>query len=123
MDTFHIEMDAESLQRYTTSKHIGMPNERRDFMGLKVFMHQEKETEYGITTILGFDDGMGNVLIWFASDRKSYAVGDVVNLRATIKGYDVSDGVKKTVITRGKEIEPPKENPWRPCVVGTSRRR
>jgi hypothetical protein len=117
-DSFHIEMDDESLKRYAGSKHVGMPNERRDFMGLKVFMKTEKEGEFGITTVLGFEDKDGNVLIWFATGSKAYEKGAVVNLRATIKGYDESDRVRKTVITRAVETEEKKI--WKACTTGIS---
>ena len=117
---FHIEMDDESLKKYSGSKHVGMPNERKDFMGLKVFMRKEKDSEYGITTILGFEDADGNVLIWFATGSKAYEMGQVLNLKATIKGYDSSDDVRKTVITRAREIEEKKV--WKACAVGTSHR-
>ena len=117
---FHIEMDDESINRYSGSKHVGMPNERRDFIGLRVFMRAEKEGEYGIVTVLGFEDSNGNVLIWFATGNRSYQKGDVVNLNATIKGYDESDGVRKTVITRARETKEKKV--WKACATGTSRR-
>ena len=97
-----------------------MPNERRDFTGLKVFMKSEKDNEYGVTTILGFEDTEGNCLIWFATGSKAYEIGQVLNLKATIKGYDESDGVKKTVITRAREIEEKKM--WSPCAVGITHR-
>lgn len=115
-ESFYIEMDEESLKKYVGSKHVGMPNERTDFMGLKVFMKYEKEGEFGVTTILGFEDAGGNVLIWFATGSKAYEKGAVVNLRATIKGYDESDGVRKTVITRAVEVEEKKV--WKACTVG-----
>ena len=118
---FDIRMEEEDLARFVGSRHVGMAGEKMEFPGLKVFMSVEKETDFGVVTVLGFEDGAGNVLVWFASGQKAYRKGDAVNLKAVVKGYDESEGVRKTVITRAREFEV-KEG-WRPCVVGTTRRR
>lgn len=121
MSEFDIKLEEADLARFGGSMHVGMAGEKLEFIGLKVFMSVEKETDFGIVTVLGFEDGAGNVLIWFASGQKKYQRGDVVSLKATVKGFDESEGVRKTVITRAREFEAKEK--WRPCVTGTTRRR
>jgi hypothetical protein len=89
---------------YANSKHVGTVGERKDFNDLTVIMAVEREGDYGITTILKFEDSDGNILTWFASGGKSYEKGGKVNLKATVKAHDEFKGVKQTVITRAKEL-------------------
>jgi len=86
------------------SKHIGVVGERMVFENLKVIFTLSRETEYGMSTILKFEDPSGNVLTWFASGVQNYAKGDVVSLKASIKAHDEYKGVSQTVITRAKAI-------------------
>ena len=89
---------------YANSKHVGTVGERKDFRDLTVIMTIEREGDYGITTILKFEDSDGNILTWFASGGKSYEKGGKISLKATVKAHDEFKGVKQTVITRAKEL-------------------
>ena len=95
-----VDMSEADLARLAGSRHLGMPGERTDFKGLKVFMAEPKDTMYGPATLLCFEDPAGNVLVWFATGEQPHAVGDMVDLRATVKGYEDSGGVRKTVVYR-----------------------
>lgn len=117
---YGIELTEEEAARYAGSKHVGMIGERSDFMGLKVFMRKEKETDNGMITILGFEDRDGNVLIWFATGAKGYGTGQTVDLKATIKGYDETNGIRKTIISRA--VETAEKKVWRARAVGARAR-
>jgi hypothetical protein len=118
---YRIEMGEEDLARFAGSRHLGMAGDRMEFPGLRVVSSVEKETDYGVVTVLTFEDKKGNVLVWFASGSKKYARGDVANLKATVKGYDESDGVRKTVVTRAAELE--EKQKWKACALATARGR
>jgi hypothetical protein len=92
------------IEKPNVSQYIGEVGKRQDFMGLKVVAAIERESDYGISTILKFEDAAGNVLTWFASGGKSYKQGDIVNLKATVKAHNEYRDVKQTVITRAKEL-------------------
>jgi hypothetical protein len=94
---------------YSGSKHLGEIGKRQVFENLTVIGSIEREGDYGITTILKFEDSDGNVLTWFASGSQSYNKGDVVTLKATVKDHSEYQGVKQTIITRAKEVESKKE--------------
>jgi len=93
------------VEKPNVSQYLGEVGKRQDFMGLKVVAAIEREGQYGITTILKFEDAAGNVLTWFASGCPGYSKDDVVDLKATVKSHDEYKGVKQTVISRAKELE------------------
>lgn len=90
---------------YSGSKHLGAEGDRMVFENLTVLSAFQREGDFGITTILKFEDADGNVLTWFASGCPSYQKGDKVTLKATVKKHDEYRGVKQTIINRAEEYD------------------
>lgn len=63
-------------------------------------------SDWGVSTLVMFRDEAGNSLKWFASgDRSDWKEGDVVTVKATIKGHEEYKGSKQTMLTRVQEFD------------------
>lgn len=91
------EKAAEALTK--TNEHIGTVGERVVFHGLKIVRMTPIEGSFGTTFLTGFEDEAGRTIVWFAS-KPIGQVGEVMDLKATIKNHDEYKGVKQTIITR-----------------------
>lgn len=81
------------------SEHVGDIKQRLEFEGEVVFS-TERESYYGVTTIIKIKDEKGNLFTWFASGFHALVRGDRVKIRGTVKKHDMYNGVKQTIITR-----------------------
>ncbi len=82
------------------SQHVGQVGEKLELELDCVFV-LTLDTQYGSTDLCKFVDASGNVFVWFSSaggpeQGKRYAG------KGTVKGHDVRDGVKQTILTRCK---------------------
>lgn len=103
------------------SQYVGEVGKRQVFENLTVIFEKEFPGQYGVTVLVKFRDGAGNILVWFASGNsnalavwetaddgkpvsyRSLRAGDVVKAaKATVKGHEEYQGVKQTVLTRLK---------------------
>ena len=89
--------------------HFGEIGDRIEFTA-KVMRKQVREGYYGDTTMLVFEvlGGTHNgseVVWWSSSSKRMPSVGDVVNVRGTVKKHGEFKGKKITTITRGKISE------------------
>jgi hypothetical protein len=61
------------------------------------------ETSYGMSTLISMKDDDGNVYNWFASGVvDDFKIGDVVNIRATVKKHEIYNNNKITYVIRVK---------------------
>jgi hypothetical protein len=86
-----------------TSRHVGEVGRRQVFTGLTVqHMREQASRAHGyhaapVTYRYTFIDPAGNLLVWYASnllhhpagDQRTVEPGDVVDLRATVKGHEL----------------------------------
>jgi hypothetical protein len=85
---------------------VGGVKKRRDFNGLTVLKMVSIPSQWGVTTLVILEDEPGNLIKWFASvSLDDLEVGDVVNIKATVKKHDTYEGVKQTIVTRAKILE------------------
>jgi hypothetical protein len=92
-----VEKAAEAAVK--TNEWVGTVGERVVLKGLKLVRCTPVETNFGMSFVTGFEDEDGRTFIWFAS-KKIGDVGEVMDLKTTIKKHDEYKGVKQTVITR-----------------------
>ncbi len=103
----HVEREDEINKRKKagegkTRGHVGEVGRREVFEGLTVLYMRYIEGRYGVTTLICFEDGPGNLVKWFASkELNELKEGDVVDLKATVKEHGDYKGVKETQVTRG----------------------
>lgn len=83
------------------SVHQGTIGERSVFT-LKVIDLKELTSDFGVTDLWILEDEAGNRFKWFSSGSVRMEVDETVSLKATVKGHGEYNGVKETVITRGK---------------------
>jgi hypothetical protein len=86
----------------TQSEFIGEPKQRLDIAAKCVFK-KEFESDYGLKTILKFNSN-GNILVWFASGKVDFNMGEDYLIKATIKEHQVYNNSKQTVVNRVKMI-------------------
>lgn len=109
------QMEAQKQQEADASQYLGEVGKRMDFEIAKAVLLTSWDTAYGTTYLYKMNDTAGNVLIWFASaPLHTYEIDHVGGykyvpfehgrIRATVKDHSERDGVKQTVITRGKII-------------------
>jgi hypothetical protein len=96
-----LEKAAEAATK--TNEYLGTVGERIVFNGLKIVRVTPIEGSYGTTFLTGFEDDAGRSVVWFASKCPG-KVGEVFNLKATIKDHKEYNGTKQTVITRASEV-------------------
>lgn len=60
---------------------------------------------YGYTNIYTFLSEDKHVLMWFSTKDIDVEIGQIVNIRGTVKGHKEYNGTKQTVITRCKVSE------------------
>lgn len=92
-------LKAEREKQNAISNYVGKVGQRIDIVGTIYFV-RTFDSAYGVTTITGIRDNVGNVFI-----QKGVRIGDKndqVSLKATIKDHKVYEGLKQTIITRPK---------------------
>ena len=91
---------AENPPKSSTSSYVGTVGAKIEFNALVVAC-KVLNGNYGISTMVKFDSG-GNVVTWFASGAKSFAVGARVTVSGTVKKHETFRDVAQTVVTRCK---------------------
>jgi hypothetical protein len=97
---------SEAAAKVVTNKvneYIGEVGERIVFNGLRIVREYVSEGNYGSTFITTMEDPEGRSVVWFASKRVG-DIGEVVNLKGTIREHKEFKDVKQTVITRATKV-------------------
>lgn len=82
------------------STHVGEPKQRLNLTGLTVTEVRTYESAWGAGRVVTFHDATGSVLKWWTSKGHELTVGDVVDVRATVKSHGEYRGVAETTLTR-----------------------
>lgn len=90
------------LYEESPSQHIGTIGQRLELQ-LKVTKVSKNNSKYGVTTSHYMEDSNGNVFLW-ATNAKSWQVGEVKKIRGSIKEFTTLKNVKITVLTRCSEV-------------------
>lgn len=85
----------------SSSEYVGEIGSRFDF-NVTITNIVTTSTSYGIKAMYTMTDDFGNVFKWFTSPRK-LKVGDIWQMRGTVKGYTMEKNVKITMLTRCME--------------------
>lgn len=96
---------AEWAAQDAKSVAVGTVGERVEFAGLTILGIFEDEGAYGMTYAHKFKDAEGNIFHWKSSAGRIAEKGEIVTVKATVKGHHVSKaGVKSTILTRCKLV-------------------
>jgi hypothetical protein len=103
-----VQMYLKSLEKAAeaavkTNEWVGTVGKREVFHGLKIVRCTATEGHYGTTYVTGLEDEAGRTFIWFASNKVG-EVGEVLDLKATVKDHGEYKGTKQTVITRATKV-------------------
>jgi len=107
----HMEREEEIAQRkcedaVKSREWVGKLKVRRRFDKLTVKSMKSFEGDWGLTTLVVFEDEPGNLIKWFATvNLDDLEPGDVVNIKATVKKHGDYNGVKETMVNRAKILE------------------
>jgi hypothetical protein len=106
-------IEVERKAAAAVSQHVGTPGKRETFKGLVCTKCLHIETQYGVLNINLFKDAAGNVLVWRTGSWDGQ-VGNVYDLKATVKEHSNYKGIKQTDLARCKveaETDPNAEQP------------
>ena len=101
----HLDREAELNMKKATNKdrkHVGVVGERQGFEQLTVKTIRSFDNEWGVTTLIRFEDAAGNVIVWFKSGDTYIEEGQVLDITGTIKAHEDYKGTPQTVIQRAK---------------------
>jgi len=88
--------------------YVGTVGQRATFENLTCVRCPVIDTQFGTLYINTFEDADGNLLIW-KTGSQSYAQGERVTLKGTVKAHDEYRGTKQTLLTRCKAVSNGKE--------------
>ena len=80
------------------SEWVGRAGQRYYFPSLTYTFTTSAETQYGTRTLYKFEDGRGNVFVWWTGSRLEVVLGSEVEGYAVVKGHDTYNGVKQTIL-------------------------
>lgn len=101
----HLDREAELNMKKAAAKnrkHVGVVGERQCFEQLTVKTIRSFDNEWGVTTLIRFEDAAGNVIVWFKSGDTYIEEGQVLDITGTIKAHEDYKGTPQTVIQRAK---------------------
>jgi hypothetical protein len=98
-----IDRKAREAQLNATRVYVGMVGQRATFGPLTCVRCSSFDTDYGTLYINVFNDASGNVLVW-KTGSQSFAEGDTVTLKATVKEHSEYRDTKQTLLSRCKEV-------------------
>lgn len=108
--TYKREVEQEEIKRQERKTkrrgHVGAVKERRGFPGLLVVGVSSHDGQYGMMTLVRFENAEGDLLLWWASGdfTEEYEVGDSYDVTATVKAHDHHEEFgNQTILTRVKE--------------------
>jgi hypothetical protein len=85
--------------------HVGTVGKREVFTGLTVVGSRLLESDFGSKILFQFKDPDGHQLAWFCTGRTELEIGEVVDLKATVKQHGAFRGTDQTVISRGTVVK------------------
>ena len=105
MGQFLHNIDRRAQETILNAKRVyrGTVGQREVFERLTCVRCPSFENDFGRVYVNTFEDADHNVLIW-KTGSTSYAVGDVVTLKGTVKEHSQYRDTKQTVLTRCKAI-------------------
>ena len=81
------------------NEHFGQIG-KRDVFEMRVTEFRHRETQFGMSTIVKYQDNEGRTAVWFASGCIDPVVGETVKVKATVKNHDEYKGLKQTILSR-----------------------
>jgi len=93
--------EALRVQRVSTAdrKHLGTVGQREGFVGLTVESIRSYEGDYGVRTMVRFEDSASNVLVWWTSGT-DFSEGQTLDVTGTVKKHDDYKGTPQTLLSR-----------------------
>ncbi len=105
----YMDREEEIVKREREKKScdwVGEVKKRQVFKKLTVTKMKYIPGDWGTTTLVILEDEPGNIIKWFASkELDDLELGDVVDIKATVKKHGDYQGVKETVIKRAKILK------------------
>lgn len=90
-----------------TSEYVGEVTKRYKFVATIIGM-KDFDSDFGSKTLYRFRTVEGNILTWWSSGNGpevTHNIGDTLRFVATVKKFEIYNGVKQTVISRANKFE------------------
>lgn len=81
-------------------KHLGIIGERTHFTGVTVKSIRSFDGDWGVRTMIRFEDADGSVLVFWKSGDTDWEEGETLDITATVKKHEDWKGIPQTVIQR-----------------------
>ncbi len=100
----HLEREVERASAATkTNEHVGEVGAMVNFEDLTIVALRYFDGDYGVTTLVKFEDAEGHLLTWFASGEKDYEVGQEFPVfRGKVKAHTEYKGRLETRLSHCK---------------------
>jgi len=80
--------------------HLGVVGERMGFAQLTIKGVKSFDSEFGVRTMIRFEDAGGSVLVWWKSGDTEWEKDQVIDITGTVKKHDDYQGVPQTLLQR-----------------------
>lgn len=105
-----LETERKAREPRIVSQFVGTVGDRMTLTLTVASSRVMPPSDWGTSTLVMFRDEAGNSLKWFGSgDFSNWKEGDVVTVKATIKGHEEYKGSKQTMLTRVQEFDAAEE--------------
>jgi len=105
----HQKATKERQEAQPASQYIGTKGQRYRFENLTVQAMRSFDNQYGVRTMVCFQDSRGNVVVWWATGEPEWLeTGDTVTVAGTVKKHDEYKGTKQTLLNRVSQNFPVK---------------
>lgn len=101
-DLADVEKRAQERADRPESQFVGEVGARLRNLTLTVTFVKYLESQFGTTTLVALTDQQGNAFKWFGSGYHDLKPGEAVTLTGTVKGHEMYQGERQTVLTRCK---------------------
>ena len=98
----HLDNEGTRRRRQNLERrHVGVEGKRDDFCDLVIKRMRYFDSQYGVKTLITFEDATGNLLVWWASKQlDGIEEGDAVDIRGTVKKHGDYKGTPQTELQR-----------------------
>lgn len=108
----HLDREAElRVQQQQNKKriHLGFVGERCGFEQVTIKSIRSFDSDFGVRTMIRFEDASGSVLVWWKSGDTDWEEGQTLDITGTVKKHEDWKGIPQTILQRVKEGLPKKK--------------
>lgn len=98
-----LDREAELNMKRAENKnrvHLGIVGERSGFSQVTVKSIRSFDSDFGVRTMIRFEDDAGSVLVWWKSGDTEWEEGQTFDITGTVKKHEDWKGIPQTILQR-----------------------